>query len=150
MAPRLDHIAIMVDDIEATAEYYLQTLGFGSVAFKDLPEIGVRSAFILAGEDVFIELIEYAGEGELRAGDVVVALAVDDLDETIASLRSAGVRVTEQRETANIPYRRGWLTKSAGHGTAIELCPQGAVAAFVASALATPADGARSADETLA
>lgn len=140
MAPRLDHIAIMVDDIESTTKYYVEVLGFPSVVWKSLPEIGVRSAFIIAGDGVFIELIEYAGEGELSTGDVVVALEVDDLDETIAALRTAGVRVAEQRETDNIPYRRGWLRKSEGRGTAIELCPKGSVAAFVASSLAASVD----------
>ena len=135
--PKLDHIAIFVSDLEEGINFYGDTIGLGCPIIKHVPELSIRCAFFDPGDGTpIIELVSFTGEGELQHGDVVVALEVEDLDEALAAYRAKGLRVHDQAPTPNLPLRRGWVTKAAGHGTIIELCPKEAVAAFVRGASA--------------
>ena len=131
--PKLDHIAIFVTDLEAGLAFYGDVLGLGAPVVKSVPELAIRCAFFPAADGTIIELVSFSGSGELGHGDVVVALEVADLDAALADYRAKGLRVYDQPPTANLPLRRGWITKSSGHGTIIELCQPGEVAAYVLS-----------------
>ncbi len=131
--PKLDHIAIFVTDLEAGLAFYGDVLGLGAPIVKSVPELNIRCAFFPATDGTIIELVSFSGSGELAQGDVVVALEVADLDASLADYRAKGLRVFDQPPTANLPLRRGWITKGSGHGTIIELCQPGEVAAYVRS-----------------
>ena len=131
--PKLDHIAIFVADMDAACAFYGETVGLGSPVLKAVPELGIRCAFFADTGGTIIELVTFTGKGELAHGDVVVALEVPDLDAALADYKARGLRVFDQPPTENLPLRRGWITKGAGHGTIIELCQPGEVAAFVRS-----------------
>lgn len=135
MSNKLDHIAIFVRKLEEGIAFYRDVAGLGEPIVREIPELLIRCAFFDPGEGgVIVELVEFSGKGELGHGDVVVAIEVDDLDAALAHFRSKGVRVFDQPPTPNLPLRRGWVLKGAGHGTVIELCPRGAVARFVRGA----------------
>lgn len=132
MTNKLDHIAIFVRQLEDGIAFYRDVAGLGEPVVREIPELKIRCAFFDPGEGgVIIELVEFAGKGDLAHGDVVVALEVDDLDATLAHFHAKGVRAFDQRPTPNLPLRRGWVLKADGHGTVLELCPRGAVAQFV-------------------
>ena len=135
MKPVLDHIGIFVPALEPALEFYGKTLGLGAAVLREVPELGLRLAFFDNPDGTIIELVEASGKSELQPGDVVVALEVEDLDAAIAGYRARGLKVYDQPPTEHLPLRRGWITKGAGHGTVIELCPKGAVAAFVRGTL---------------
>lgn len=129
---KLDHIAIYVDDIAAGIAFYSDLLG-GDPVIANVPELGITCAFFAPETGPAIELVTFSGKGELRHGDVVVAIEVDDLDAALAQYRALGLKVYDQPPTENLPLRRGWIPKDKGHGTIIELCPAGAIATFIAS-----------------
>ncbi|WP_181180851.1 VOC family protein [Paracoccus sp. FO-3] len=131
MTPVLDHIGIAVAALEPAVEFYGNMLGLGEPVIRLIPELGLRLAFFDNPHGPVIELVEASGKTELRHGDVVVALEVEDLDAAIAEYRARGLKVYDQPQTPNLPLRRGWITKGGGHGTVIELCQRGEVAAFV-------------------
>lgn len=133
MKPVLDHIGIAVAELEPALEFYGRTLGLGQPVIRLVPELGLRLAFFDNPAGPIIELVEASGKTELRHGDAVVALEVEDLDTAIAEYRARGLKVYDQPPTANLPLRRGWITKGGGHGTIIELCQRGEVAGFVRS-----------------
>lgn len=133
--PKLDHIAIFVADLEAGIAFYGDTLGLGEPIAKSVPELGIRCAFFASDDGTIIELVTFTGSGELSHGDVVVALEVPDLDAALAEYRAKGLRVFDQPPTENLPMRRGWITKGSGHGTIIELCQPGEVAAYMRSSV---------------
>lgn len=139
MAVKLDHIAIFVSNLEDGIAFYGDTLGLGRPIIRTVPELGLRCAFFDMGDEPIIELVEFSGAGELAHGDVVVALEVADLDQALAEYRAKGLRVFDQPPTANLPLRRGWITKKEGHGTIIELCQPGEVARFVRQGTAADA-----------
>lgn len=133
MAGKLDHIGIFVDDLEAALVFYETLIGHGPPVIRSVPELGLRLAFFTRQGGEIVELVEASGKSEMRHGDVVVALEVDDLAAEIARLKAAGVKAYHQKPTENLPLHRGWITKADGHGTIIELCPRGEVARFVAA-----------------
>ncbi len=138
MPSRLDHVAIIVDRLEAGVAFYGRAAGLGEAVVREIPELQLRCAFFDPGDGPIVELVEFAGKSDLAHGDVVVALEVDDLDAAMARFREAGVRVFDQSPTPNLPLRRGWILKKDGHGTVIELCSRGEVARFVRGELQTP------------
>ena len=131
MTPVLDYIGIAVRALEPAIDFYGKTLGLGEPIIRVIPELGLRLAFFDNPSGAIIELVEASGKTELQHGDVVVALEVEDLDAALAQYRARGLKVYDQPPTDNLPLRRGWVTKGGGHGTIIELCPKGEVAAFV-------------------
>lgn len=133
MAGRLDHIGIFVDSLDEAIPFYRAVIGGGEPTIREVPELGLRLAFFRADRgSPPIELVEASGESEMKHGDVVVALEVDDLDAEIARLKAAGIKAHHQKPTEHLPFARGWITKGNGHGTIVELCPRGEVAGFVA------------------
>ncbi len=132
MSGRLDHIGIFVDDLDRALPFYETVIGHAVTVVREVPELGLRLAFFAGQGGVIVELVEAKGKTEMRHGDVVVALEVDDLEAEIARLKAAGIKAYHQKPTQNLPLERGWITKGDGHGTIVELCPKGEVARFVA------------------
>ena len=62
MLKRLNHLAIVVPDLEAASAVYRNTLGASVSAPQALPEHGVTVVFIDAG-NTKVELLEPLGEG---------------------------------------------------------------------------------------
>lgn len=133
MTNRLDHIAIIVKDLDAGIAFYRDVAGLGIPIIRDIPELKIRCAFFDPGEGMIVELVQFGGQSDLAHGDVVVALEVEDLDAALAHFKAQGVRAFDQPPTENLPLRRGWVLKKDGHGTVLELCPKGEVARFVRS-----------------
>lgn len=131
MSGKLDHIGIFVDSLEAALPFYETLIAQGAPIIREVPELGLRLAFFTRQGGEIIELVEASGKTEMKHGDVVVALEVDDLEGEIARLKAAGIKAYHQKPTQNLPLERGWITKGDGHGTIIELCPRGQVAGFV-------------------
>jgi catechol 2,3-dioxygenase-like lactoylglutathione lyase family enzyme len=131
MKNRLDHIAIIVKDLDEGIAFYRDVALLGTPLVRDIPELKIRCAFFDPGEGIIVELVQFEGQGDLVHGDVVVALEVEDLDAALVHFRASGVRVFDQPATENLPLRRGWVLKKDGHGTVIELCQRGDVIRFV-------------------
>lgn len=131
MTGQLDHIGIFVESLEKAIPFYQTVIGQGAPVIKEVPELGLRLAFFHRQGGLPVELVEASGKSEMRHGDVVVALEVDDLEAEIARLKAAGIKAYHQKPTENLPLHRGWITKGDGHGTIVELCPKGEVERFV-------------------
>jgi len=95
---RVDHIAVLVRDIEAAKRFFTEAFGFQSEPTSENPSLGIRNAF-LEGENVKLELIEPVAEGPywefLREGKIGLnhlAFAVEDIDAALGRLEKIGVR----------------------------------------------------------
>jgi methylmalonyl-CoA epimerase len=126
----IDHIAIVVKDLEATVRLYTQTLGFKEVFREVVYDQGVETVGLQAGGS-FVELLlpldenspiaRYRGEAETRLHHT--AYRVADIEAKISELRSAGVRLIDEHP------RKGahgsliaFLHPKATGGVLIELC----------------------------
>lgn len=126
----LDHVAIVVADLEASLALYTQTLGFTQAYREIVADQGVEAVGLRSGETV-IELLRPLDEASPVAryrGDAPsklhhTAYRVADLAGELARLRAAGVRLIDEvpRRGAHGSLVAFLHPKSTG-GVLIELC----------------------------
>jgi methylmalonyl-CoA/ethylmalonyl-CoA epimerase len=102
---RIDHVGVIVDDLDRAARFLSEELGLEVVRTVDDPERKLRARFFGCG-DASIELIEL-GDPEARAqrlgGGAArvehIAIQVDDLDAAALELAERGVRMSTPEPT---------------------------------------------------
>jgi methylmalonyl-CoA epimerase len=101
-ATRIDHVGIVVKDIDAALATYARNFGFAADSRRggDLPALGIKNAVMpVGGSDLeFIQAISSEGPVAQFASDrgegaFMLSLEVEDLDAAVEHLRSAGARV---------------------------------------------------------
>ncbi len=126
----IDHIAIVVKDLDATIALYTQTLGFRQVYRETVADQGIEAVGLEAGDSI-IELLRPLDESSPIArfrGDAQTKLhhtayRVADIEAALAAYKAKGVRLIDERPR---PGAHGNLIaflhpKSTG-GVLIELC----------------------------
>jgi methylmalonyl-CoA/ethylmalonyl-CoA epimerase len=88
----VDHVGILVRDIDAALPFYLERLGVCLVAEQTLAEAGVRMAYLDAGTTL-IQLVQPTGPGAMMEelatrGEGInhLCLAVEDIPAALARL----------------------------------------------------------------
>ena len=126
----IDHVAIVVEDLEATLELYTGVLGFEQVYREIVADQGVEAVGLRTG-DAVIELLRpldpdsavarYRGDAPARLHHT--AYRVPDLSAELARLRAAGIRLIDEtpRKGAHGNLIAFLHPKSTG-GVLIELC----------------------------
>jgi len=126
----IDHIAIVVADLDASLALYTQTLGFSVVYREIVADQGVETVGLRSG-DAVVELLRpldpgspvarFRGEAPSKLHHT--AYRVDDLAAELARLTAAGVRLidTEPRRGAHGNLIAFLHPRSTG-GVLIELC----------------------------
>lgn len=126
----IDHIAIVVKDLEATVALYTETLGFEQVYRETIADQGVEAVGLRTG-DAIIELLRPLSEESPIAkfrGDAATkmhhtAYRVNDIEAELARLKAAGVRLIDEvpRHGAH-GNRIAFLHPKSTAGVLIELC----------------------------
>lgn len=126
----IDHIALVVADLEATIALYTQTLGFGFVYRETVADQGIEAVGLRSGDSI-IELLRPLDEASPIAafrGSAATKLhhtayRVDDIAAELARLKAAGVRLIDEvpRKGAHGNTIAFLHPKSTG-GVLIELC----------------------------
>ena len=102
MFKRIDHVEIVTDQLERTTQFYTQVLGFRVKARDRIERPGLGVPIDLVYLDLggtVVELISYEGASvdpapeKEHLGYRMMALEVDDMQETTDYLRSKGVEV---------------------------------------------------------
>ena len=128
MFNKIDHIGIVVHDLDESLKTYCDQLGFTLLERVTIPEQLVEAAFLDASNGT-IELIaptdsesgtarflQNRGEGTHH-----ICFAVDDLEATLAELRDQGVRLIDETPRQGVHGRVAFVHPKATHGTMIEL-----------------------------
>ena len=149
-APRLDRIAILVEDLEASARFYTDVLGlerhpmrFGLEASANEVVGGMSGAFIDA-KGLWLALIQPRGPGPLmdtleEKGDGYLAeliAEVDDIDRFYDDLQAKGIPLldingaplpADEKASVLDPYgdRIAYLPDDVSCGMTIEVCQRG-------------------------
>src|SRR5438093_10349844 len=100
MLKRIDHIGIVVDDLEA-GRHFLESLGFRHSHDLEVPERGLHASFWRCG-DASIELLQMDDEGanrdrmqgERMARIEHICVEVDDIEQTVEEMHGKGVEFT--------------------------------------------------------
>jgi methylmalonyl-CoA/ethylmalonyl-CoA epimerase len=124
---RIAHVGIAVPHLEQILPFYRDILGLPEVPLDDAD--GARIAGLEAGESL-IELLEAQspdtpiGKFVAKRGPGIhhICFAVDDLDDTLARCRTAGVRLIDETPRLGAEGKRiAFLHPSATAGVLVEL-----------------------------
>jgi methylmalonyl-CoA epimerase len=126
----IDHIAIVVKDLEATVRFYTRTLGFKEVYREVIYDQGVEAVGLEAGASV-IELLlpldeaspvaRFRGDAETKLHHT--AYRVDDIEAKLAQLKAEGVRLIDEHPRQGAHGNLiAFLHPKATGGVLIELC----------------------------
>jgi methylmalonyl-CoA epimerase len=126
----IDHVAIVVGDLEATLRFYVETLGFSQLYRETIADQGVEAIGLSGGETV-IELLRPLDENSPIArfrGDAAtklhhIAYRVADIRSELTRLKDDGVRLIDEtpRRGAHGNTIAFLHPKSTG-GVLVELC----------------------------
>lgn len=126
----IDHVAIVVKDLEATLRLYTEVLGFEELYREVVADQGIEAVGLKAG-DAAVELIRPLDEtsaiarfrGEAASKLHHTAYRVDDLEAALAALRAKGVRLIDQAPRRGAHGNRiAFVHPSATAGVLVELC----------------------------
>jgi methylmalonyl-CoA/ethylmalonyl-CoA epimerase len=127
---KLDHVAIVVKDLEATLALYTRTLGFEQAYREIVPDQGIEAVGLRAG-DCVVELLRPLAEDSPVArfrGDADTKLhhtayRVDDIVAKLAELKARGVRLIDETPRRGADGNRiAFLHPKSTGGVLIELC----------------------------
>ena len=126
---RIDHLAVVVEDIEASLVFWRDAMGLDVSDLKDVPEESARVAFLPVG-DSKIELVQPtdAGTGLARylakrgSGMHHICLEVSDIESMLSSLKEKGVRLINEQprvEAGGVKY--AFIHPESTQGVLVEL-----------------------------
>jgi methylmalonyl-CoA epimerase len=129
----IDHVAVVVADLEATIAFYTQTLGFEQAYRETIADQGIEAVGIRTGDSI-IELLRPLDENSPIAkfrGDAAtkmhhIAYRVKDIVLELARLKATGMRLIDEtpRRGAHGNTIAFLHPKSTG-GVLTELCQPG-------------------------
>ena len=125
---KINHVAIVVQDIDAALKFWEQTFGLELNHVEEVPSQKSKVAFLPLGESE-IELVqpttsdsglanflEKRGEGMHH-----ICIEVSDIDATLAELKSKGVRLINE-VPEELPGRKmAFIHPKAANGVLVEL-----------------------------
>ena len=129
-ATRIDHIAVVVKDLEAVVATYQHNFDLEKAGGGEVPALGIHNAFLQIG-DARIELmtptsatgpvadfLEQRGEGMY-----LLSLEVEDLGEAVARLQDTGARVRVAEGSTG--QRLAFVSPKSTHGVLLQLLERG-------------------------
>ena len=123
MIKKIDHVAVIVSDIDAALEFWRDALDLKLSRVEDVPEQDAEVTFLQLG-DSEIELLRPTVDGsgvaqflaEHGSGMHHIALEVDDLEAMIERLQAKGVRLINHKPFAAAGGRRAVFVHPSGTG----------------------------------
>ena len=125
---KINHVAMVVQDIDAALNFWEQTFGLELDHVEDVPSQKSKVAFLPLGESE-IELVQptttdsgLANFLEKRSeGMHHICIEVEDIDATLAELKSKGVRLIND-VPEELPGRKmAFIHPKAANGVLVEL-----------------------------
>jgi len=128
---RIDHIAIIVRDLEQALLFYRDMLGIVPREMKDVPSEQVRIAFLPMGgpngseiellqpmtsDSGLAKFLEKRGEGMHH-----ICLQVDNIDTALCDLQAQGASVLDEQPRIAAEGRAIFLHPKGTHGVLLEL-----------------------------
>jgi methylmalonyl-CoA/ethylmalonyl-CoA epimerase len=126
---RIDHIAILVDDLEATLGFWRDALGLELTHIQDVPAEQAQIAFLPTGESE-VELVRpTTGDSGLARylekrgpGMHHICLEVDDIEGMLARLKEKGIQLINETPRQGHGGRKyAFIHPKSANGVMVEL-----------------------------
>ena len=123
-AKRIDHVGIVVKDLDSAVATYARNFGFSADPSRggEVPAMGIKNAFMPVGESDLEFIQPLSGEGpvaqfaaERGEGTFMLSIEVDDIDAAVEHLRGLGARV------GNPANGLAFVSMKATHGVNLQL-----------------------------
>jgi len=129
MITKIDHVAIVVKNLDEAIEVYEKILGVKPVKVETVPDQGVKAALLPVGESGEIELLEpidpESGVGKFleRRGEGLhhVTFEVDNIEEEIKSMTAKGMQLIDKQPRMGLAGRIAFMHPKSTRGVLIEL-----------------------------
>jgi methylmalonyl-CoA/ethylmalonyl-CoA epimerase len=126
---KIDHIAIAVNDVEASAKIYQQALGADSVEFETVESEGVKIA-IIELENGRIELMQPTNDSspikkfldKKGQGLHHMALETDNIEGEVKRMEGCGIQFLGQIRPGSAGTKVIFIHPKSLHGVLAELC----------------------------
>ena len=128
MIKKLDHVSIVVKDLDEGLKTFENLLGIKSSHVEEIPDQGIKAAMIVVG-DVEMELIQpiSADSGVAKflekKGEGIhhICFEVDDVDKELESLAARGVDLIDKQGRKGLAGKIGFLHPRSANGVLVEL-----------------------------
>jgi methylmalonyl-CoA epimerase len=130
---KIDHIGIAVKSLSEAVKVYEQAVGLKLAGYDEVDEQGVRVAMLDIGESR-IELLEPTRPDSpvekfmTRRGEGIhhIAIRVDDIEQALERLKTAGVRLIDEKPKQGAHNTRiAFIHPASTHGVLMELVEHG-------------------------
>jgi methylmalonyl-CoA/ethylmalonyl-CoA epimerase len=129
MIKKVDHIAVVVRNLDESLQLYSNLFGAKPSKIEILPQQGVKAALLPIGEGGEIELLEpidpqgsVAKFLESRGEGVHhICLEVDNVDQELCTLADKGVQLIDKQGRPGLAGKIGFLHPKSTKGVLIEL-----------------------------
>jgi len=126
---KIDHIAIAVDDVEASAKIYQQALGVDNVEFETVDSEGVKVA-ILHLENARVELMQPTNDSspikkfldKKGQGLHHLALDTDNIEGEVERMEGCGIQFLGDIRPGSAGTKVTFIHPKSLHGVLTELC----------------------------
>jgi methylmalonyl-CoA/ethylmalonyl-CoA epimerase len=131
MTLNIDHVAIVVHDLEAALAVYRDALGLPVEEIEDVPTEAVKVAFLpLPQGEAEIELIQPTTEDSgvarylAKRGEGIhhICLTVDDIEQSMAAMAAKGLQILEETpRVGSNGQKYVFIHPKSAHGVLVEL-----------------------------
>ena len=133
MVKKLDHVGIVVNNLNESLPVYENILGVKPVSIRAVPTQGVRAAFFEVGNGVAVELIEPLDSNTAvarfleRHGPGVhhICFEVDNVDNELGDMAEKGISPVEPKGRMDMTGKIGFLHPKSTRGVLIEFAEYG-------------------------
>lgn len=129
MAEEVDHIGILVSNIDEATRLYQDCFGARVDRTETLPERGVKAAVLSLARGTRLELLEpLPGSGMAKVlekrgeGLHHITLEVDDIDKELNRLSEMGVELIDKESRPGLEGMVAFIHPKSLRGVLIELC----------------------------
>jgi len=129
MIKKVDHIAVVVKNLDEALQLYDNLFGAKPSKIETLPEQGVKAALLPMAEGGEIELLEpidpQSGVGKFleTRGEGIhhICLETDNVDQELSTLADKGAQLIDKQGRPGLAGRVGFIHPKSTRGALIEL-----------------------------
>jgi len=129
MAKRVDHIGILVSNIDEAMKLYSDCFGAKVDKFETLGDRGVKAAILSLGQGANLELLEPLPGSNMakileKRGEGLhhVTLEVDDVDKELSRLSGVGIELIDKKARPGFEGMVAFIHPKSLRGVLVELC----------------------------
>jgi len=129
MARKVDHIGILVSNLDEAIKLYEDCFGAELDKVETLPERGVKAAILSLGQGATLELLEPLPSSNMakvleKRGEGLhhITFEVDNVDKELGRLSERGIELVDKKSRPGLEGMVAFIHPKSLRGVLVELC----------------------------